>query len=235
MDHRKHKYKGIRKPPHNCPECWAIYEAKNPKYKTHKTCKACCVEKEVAEFYKAGTIRLKGRCKKCRAESWADWKKNLSQERLDEIKLKGQISSRDWFRRNPNKRLMYLAKTYGLTLDQYNSLITIQDNKCAICSIEFQKPFVDHCHNKHDVRGLLCRRCNTGLGFFLDSEHLLENAILYLKCNASCTVKKFPKLQERIRNMNQFIYNHKIEIKELDDKINLYQQEVDILSKQINQ
>jgi len=44
--------------------------------------------------------------------------------------------------------------------------------------------FIDHCHNNGNVRGLLCMRCNTGLGLFLDNPNFLLNAISYLKENS---------------------------------------------------
>jgi hypothetical protein len=40
---------------------------------------------------------------------------------------------------------------------------------------------VDHDHETNKIRGLLCSRCNTGLGLFFDNISNLENAILYLK------------------------------------------------------
>lgn len=40
---------------------------------------------------------------------------------------------------------------------------------------------VDHNHETSKVRGLLCRRCNQGLGKFEDNPELLEKAASYLK------------------------------------------------------
>jgi len=40
----------------------------------------------------------------------------------------------------------------------------------------------DHSHQTNRQRGLLCARCNTGLGFFRDEPRLLANAIEYLRC-----------------------------------------------------
>lgn len=64
-----------------------------------------------------------------------------------------------------------------------------QDNKCAICGIEFgidnskDRPHVDHDHKTGIVRGLLCMKCNAGLGLFGDNIDNLVSAVCYLEEN----------------------------------------------------
>ena len=72
---------------------------------------------------------------------------------------------------------------YGLTKEQFLSMLDTQKNKCAICSIEFsntQRINIDHCHSSGIVRGLLCFHCNTGMGQFKDNVSILKKAIEYL-------------------------------------------------------
>jgi hypothetical protein len=73
---------------------------------------------------------------------------------------------------------------YGLTERQLEALKQIQNGKCAICGNpptgKRMTLFVDHCHSKKVVRGLLCNHCNTGLGYFRDDPKLMERAIQYL-------------------------------------------------------
>jgi predicted SprT family Zn-dependent metalloprotease len=55
----------------------------------------------------------------------------------------------------------------------------LQDYRCAICK-EAAPLVIDHNHNNHKVRGLLCYSCNVGLGFFNDKVEVLMAAIQYL-------------------------------------------------------
>jgi len=56
-----------------------------------------------------------------------------------------------------------------------------QCNRCPICQ-DYLKDgsHVDHCHKTGRIRGILCPRCNTGLGKFHDSPAILWAAIHYL-------------------------------------------------------
>jgi len=75
-----------------------------------------------------------------------------------------------------------IKKHFNITSDQFNLLLTQQNHQCAICKIsKSDKNFdIDHCHKTKIVRGLLCRLCNMGLGYFKDSPELLEKAAQYL-------------------------------------------------------
>lgn len=78
-----------------------------------------------------------------------------------------------------------LKSVYRITLEDYLKMYSEQDGKCWICK-EPKPPkgkdglVVDHCHAKGNVRGLLCYKCNHGLGKFNDSIQNLQRAIEYL-------------------------------------------------------
>lgn len=84
-----------------------------------------------------------------------------------------------------------LRKNYGITLATYNAMLEKQGGVCAICKnpeASFEQRFqrtrnlaVDHCHTTNKVRGLLCTKCNRGIGCFGDDVGLLNSAIAYLK------------------------------------------------------
>ncbi len=80
-------------------------------------------------------------------------------------------------------RAQKLLKRYGITMDQYNTLLYQQDGVCAICGrpCRINKNLsVDHDHRTNEVRGLLCDDCNNGLERFKDDPDLLRKAIEYL-------------------------------------------------------
>ena len=82
------------------------------------------------------------------------------------------------------KRDGIIRRQYGITLAEYEQMLRDQDNKCAICGnedeVEGRRLAIDHCHDSGNVRGLLCGKCNRGLGLFYDNQELLGNAISYL-------------------------------------------------------
>lgn len=73
-------------------------------------------------------------------------------------------------------------RKYGISVDEYDDLYSKQDGACAIRGKDNsgKRLCVDHCHSTGNIRGLLCHRCNVGIGMFLDNTELLASAILYL-------------------------------------------------------
>lgn len=59
-------------------------------------------------------------------------------------------------------------------------MLTDADGECSICEYPMTPPGVDHDHETGKVRGLICRKCNTGLGMFRDDPLILERAANYL-------------------------------------------------------
>ena len=73
---------------------------------------------------------------------------------------------------------------FKLSPVDYEALLEAQNHKCAICETDLvgggNSTVIDHCHATNEVRGVLCRSCNTGLGSFKDTNALLANAAKYL-------------------------------------------------------
>lgn len=91
----------------------------------------------------------------------------------------------------PKRKENRLKKRYNITKKQYDKILESQESNCAICNIsldDFKKRkgiqynfAVDHCHKTEVVRGLLCFKCNMGLGYFNDNDSLLDRAVNYLR------------------------------------------------------
>lgn len=86
------------------------------------------------------------------------------------------------------KRMDQLWKNYGLTPEDFALLIRSQGGVCAICNGELSEArnarnqaCVDHSHDTGQVRGVLCKLCNAGLGAFQDMPERLEAAAAYLR------------------------------------------------------
>ena len=86
-----------------------------------------------------------------------------------------------------------IRRHFNLSPDQWNELLASQYGGCAICGATeaggIGRFHVDHdhkcCPGKRScgkcVRGLLCNRCNTGIGQFKDDPSRLDSAARYLR------------------------------------------------------
>jgi hypothetical protein len=135
-----------------------------------KTCNVCETTRPLSDF----GLRKSGRigdlimpCKPCKAQVNRQ-KRQANPNRFYEIERKSKFKSQ-----------------YGITPENYNEMLVAQNGGCAICGEKTPggrtKNFaVDHCHETGKVRGLLCTKCNRGLGLFNDRSDLLKLATTYL-------------------------------------------------------
>jgi hypothetical protein len=66
----------------------------------------------------------------------------------------------------------------------YERLVKLYGSVCQICGRPPEpgrRLSIDHDHATDEIRGLLCRGCNYGIGCLKDSVPLLESAIAYLR------------------------------------------------------
>lgn len=72
-------------------------------------------------------------------------------------------------------------KNTGWTRDEFAAAIESQRGCCAICGDPMKSAYADHDHETGRRRGLLCVKCNSGLGFFNDSTDTLRLALKYME------------------------------------------------------
>jgi hypothetical protein len=90
-----------------------------------------------------------------------------------------------------------LQSKYGISLEDYQEIYEAQHGRCAICDTMIldkkqKRLSIDHRHLDGLVRGLLCGRCNRGLGLFRDIPELLEKAARYVRSYSVDLRKDFP-------------------------------------------
>jgi hypothetical protein len=149
-----------------------------------KTCGHCKETKSISEFNKDAGNPDGVRCY-CRACGKTYWRRHADKNR-ETLNARARV-----FRAHNPERVRArvtrsdLKRKFGLTPESKKIMERKQGGACAICRLPFSSSFnthIDHIHGATPVviRGLLCARCNTGLGQFKDSISNLQNAIDYL-------------------------------------------------------
>lgn len=158
----------------------------------------CRLPRKNASEFREG----RSRCRECEARVMREYKIRFP-DRVRESQRKYH-QKHEWkiqhtrsigieYRNHPEKWwYRTIKKLYGMTSSDYTKLLSQQESRCAICGKHQQdlsrRLSVDHnhscCSGKTScgkcIRGLLCDKCNHGLGQFNDSVYLLKNAIQYI-------------------------------------------------------
>ncbi len=161
-----------------------------------RTCAICGISQPLTQFSTAPSkpFGKDYRCKTCAAVKMREWRKNNPEKHREHVS--------QWRRQNPKKVAEYarnfrqrnpeitadraLRDNYGIPIGTYATMFTDQNGKCGICGttepqrINAKRLAVDHCHDTGRIRGLLCHRCNSGIGYFNHDQKLLQAAIDYL-------------------------------------------------------
>ena len=98
-----------------------------------------------------------------------------------------------------------LRQRYGISKSVFDLLLKGQNYKCLICEIRHvpEKPlYVDHEHKTGIVRGLICQKCNTILGFCKDSVKTLKSAIEYIESAISHKSDYDAEGKDKVSNEN---------------------------------
>ena len=103
--------------------------------------------------------------------------------------------AQDWRLKNPEQiketveryRPIHCAKNrqyrierrFGITVEEYENILKWK-GKCEVCNLT-NKLCLDHCHVTGRIRGVLCRKCNTGLGMLNDDPELVKALLVYIQ------------------------------------------------------
>lgn len=131
-------------------------------------CHSCGELKEVTEFSKRSDNQRRGyqyACRKCSTLKTAEWRKNNSEKQK-------ALTKNQAFKRSLQK--------LGITEETYYKTLEEQNGKCAICLVDLLEHCKDHSHTYKQFRGILCRKCNVGIGMFDENIYSLERAIEFL-------------------------------------------------------
>lgn len=105
---------------------------------------------------------------------WAD---------VEKSREKSRKSIAEWRKNNPKRWADIIRRClYGIEPEEVVQLLNSQKGKCPICLRQLGQKFsVDHNHESGEVRGLLCRNCNAGIGLLQDCFQNCFRAFQYLK------------------------------------------------------
>lgn len=146
-----------------------------------KECPQCKCQMPNTHFYTDDAKKdgLSYYCKICQRRRATVWAEAHPEERRRTMR-----AWRDRTDQPTNNRKIWLKRAYDLTPEDTEKLLAAQGRKCAVCRRLLTKYHVDHDHETGKVRGLLCRACNVGLGFFKDSVKRLTAAVDYIQDTA---------------------------------------------------
>ncbi len=93
----------------------------------------------------------------------------LNEERRDRLRTDPEFAER--MRARDRARYLEYRKDHrlrklGISLREYEGLCAAQNGACSICGRDDQPLMADHCHKSGKFRSLLCRSCNSLLGWY---------------------------------------------------------------------
>lgn len=132
-----------------------------------KQCKHCGCK--ITDHYKGKPWSCKP-CVRAKAKEWRD---------ANPDKCSSYGKKKHDLHYHTREKWRQIEKKYGITQAEYTALLTAQGGHCAICPAT-EKLVVEHNHATGEVRGIVCRSCNTALGMSGDSPSRLLGLAQYL-------------------------------------------------------
>ena len=159
-----------------CPKCKLILDIQNfnrdrsTKDGLYPWCKSCVKRKDAVNYRSNKETKLL---------------RNKQYDR-DNPEKKTARNKRYAASNSKKRREQGIKYRHGITTEQYNELLRIQNNCCAICGKDFalitniKNIHLDHDHKTGAIRSILCGKCNVALGHVDDNIGVLYKMISYL-------------------------------------------------------
>ena len=160
-----------------------------------RVCTNCHRERPITEFsfrtnHGTGVFVPRPTCYDCDA----DYKRERNAGRRKDVNR----MAREYRANNPEimlrNAIRQSARNCGLDPDDIEAHYAAHSGLCDICG----KPpidrrlAIDHDHVTGEFRGLICRKCNAGIGFFDDKLDLLRAALTYFERDMSGLIQMRP-------------------------------------------
>lgn len=160
-----------------------------------KTCKRCQKKKNLEDFNKS--YRSKDgygyQCKKCTNEvRRIKYNDKTSSYRESVLVSRKKYVHKKTTREGRRERM--LLEKYQLTLEQYQTILKLQNGLCKICKNPQRTKSRTYLSVDHDhkccpgpiscgkcIRGLLCDSCNQAIGLLLEDPEIIVQALEYIK------------------------------------------------------
>ncbi len=155
-----------------------------------KTCTKCKLTKPLTDFSRLAKSKdgHHSWCSPCFAQKNREWRVANKYLPKHGHRAACQRCSKETYHHpfNGCSRCRALKERYGITPEIRLQMEQEQQGLCKLCGHLPDKRglFIDHCHTTGLVRGLLCQKCNFGLGLLGDQVDLLQKAIRYLQANS---------------------------------------------------
>lgn len=164
-----------------------------------KRCRCCGETKKLTEFALANVnsrARYKTACKICTREIDRDRQPRLRDAPSACRRCGTPLTEHNTYRRSRStKRRTICVRCSSLDRRAVHDAVEderragLKHDTCEICGSpetvtragRVRRPTLDHNHETGEDRGVLCSRCNTALGMFLDDPERLAAAIAYLR------------------------------------------------------
>ena len=159
-----------------CRKCDVVYDKLRPNRIRFCSNEKCGIQLTEDSCYPS-TLRRGGLCKLCST------KRNKDRYWVDPQKSIAKVLK--WRKDNPERQAaIYRKGEYGVTKEEFDNKLKEQNNCCDVCKRVLVVPCQDHDHKTKNNRGILCKKCNSLLGYAEENLEILANAIKYLQKHA---------------------------------------------------